>query len=76
MARCTHVLWCKFKGTARGAHLVVSEPGQALGTQDKPVPLGPALDETDVVDGQPALTDDLQQSQKARVQCQLDAIVR
>lgn len=41
------------------AHLVVFEPGQALGGQHKPVLLRSALHDADVIDGQPALTNDL-----------------
>jgi hypothetical protein len=41
------------------SHLVVLKPGEALSRQDEPVLLGPALDDADVVDGQPAFTDHL-----------------
>lgn len=44
-------------------HLIILEPGQALGSEDKPVSLGSTLHETNVTDGQPALAYDLHNSQ-------------
>lgn len=40
-------------------HLLILVPGQRLGGQHKPVLLGAALHEADVVDGQPAPADHL-----------------
>lgn len=47
-------------------HLIILEPGQALSCQHKPVLLGSALHDADVVDGQPAFADDLREGQKVR----------
>lgn len=41
-------------------YLVILVPGQILGGQHKPILLGAPLHDTDVVDGQPALPDDLE----------------
>lgn len=49
---------------AAAAHLVVFVPGQGLGGEDEPVLLGSALHDADVVDGQPALPDDLGHAQE------------
>lgn len=51
---------------AGGTHLIILEPGQALSGQHEPVLLGPALHDADVVDGQPALADDLSEGQRVR----------
>lgn len=40
-------------------YLVILVPGQILGSQHKPILLGASLHDADVVDGQPALPDDL-----------------
>lgn len=47
-------------------HLIILEPGQALSSQHKPVLLGSALHDADVVDGQPAFANDLSEGQKVR----------
>lgn len=53
---------------ARGvAHLVVFEPGEALGGQHEPVLLGSSLHDADVVDGQPAFADDLEERRVQKV---------
>lgn len=48
-------------------HLVVFEPGEALGGQHEPVLLGSSLHDADVVDGQPAFADDLEESRSQKV---------
>lgn len=48
-------------------HLVVFEPGEALGGQHEPVLLGSSLHDADVVDSQPAFADDLEGSISQRV---------
>lgn len=50
--------WCILKASYK-AHLVILEPGQALGGQHEPVLLRSSLHDADVIDGQPALTDHL-----------------
>lgn len=49
---------------AAAAHLVVFVPGQGLGGEDEPVLLCSALHDANVVDGQPALPDDLGHAQE------------
>lgn len=41
-------------------HLIILVPGQILSSQHKPVLLGAPLHDTNVIDGQPALPDDLE----------------
>lgn len=54
-----NMIWLNVPHQDESAHLVVFEPGQALGGQHKPVLLRSALHDADVIDGQPALTNDL-----------------
>lgn len=48
-------------------HLVVFEPGEALGRQHEPILLGSSLHDADVVDRQPAFADDLEERRGQRV---------
>lgn len=43
----------------QATHLIVLIPGEVLRCQDKPVLLGATLHDPNVVDGEPALSDDL-----------------
>lgn len=67
------IRWRKHPGFPRGqrargaAHLVVFEPGEALGGQHEPVLLGSSLHDADVVDSQPAFADDLEERRGRKV---------
>ena len=49
------------------SHLIILVPGQRLGGEDEPILLGSSLHDADVVDGQPAFTNDLRVGEGQRV---------